>query len=72
MQKTDNDRGSLVFNIKEGKKIYIKEITFTGNTFFSNKELKKIIETSEKGILSWLFDSGQLSETVARQDADRI
>jgi len=72
LQKTDNDRGSLVFNIKEGKKIYIKEITFTGNTFFSNKELKKIIETSEKGILSWLFDSGQLSETVARQDADRI
>ncbi|AEH44484.1 outer membrane protein assembly complex, YaeT protein [Thermodesulfatator indicus DSM 15286] len=44
----------VIFKIKEGKKIYIKKITFEGNKAFSDNDLKKLLEVSEKGHFSWL------------------
>ncbi len=44
----------VIFKIKEGKKAYIKKITFEGNRAFSDKELKKLLEISEKTPLSWV------------------
>ncbi|OAG28494.1 outer membrane protein assembly factor BamA [Thermodesulfatator autotrophicus] len=44
----------VIFKIKEGKKVYIKKITFEGNKAFSDKDLKKLLEISEKGTFSWL------------------
>lgn len=66
------DRVNITFSIKEGIKVYIKEIRIVGNEAFKEKELKKIIETSEKGFFSWLTDSGQLKKDVLEQDAARI
>ncbi len=60
------------FNVEEGSKIYIKEINFVGNSHFKTKELKKIIETSKKGLLSWITDSGMLKEDALDRDAARI
>ncbi|MEW6429192.1 MAG: outer membrane protein assembly factor BamA [Thermodesulfobacteriota bacterium] len=65
-------RVTVAFAIKEGPKIYIKEIRFAGNSFARDKDLKKIIETSEKGFFSWLTDSGLLRREIAEQDAERI
>ncbi|MCK5230356.1 MAG: outer membrane protein assembly factor BamA, partial [Desulfobulbaceae bacterium] len=59
------------FNVEEGSKIYIKEINFVGNSHFKTKELKKIIETSKKGLLSWITDSGMLKEDALDRDAAR-
>ncbi len=44
----------VIFKIKEGKKAYIKKIKFEGNKAFSDKELKKLLEISEKSPLSWI------------------
>ena len=44
----------VIFKIKEGKKAYIKKISFEGNRAFSDKELKKLLEISEKSPLSWV------------------
>ncbi|WP_456433108.1 outer membrane protein assembly factor BamA [Thermosulfuriphilus sp.] len=44
----------VVFKVKEGEKIYIKEIRFEGNRAFKDSELKDILEISEKDWLSWL------------------
>ena len=38
----------LVFHIKEGKKLYIKKITFVGNKAFSEKKLKSLMVLKEK------------------------
>ncbi len=55
MVKMLNPReAKVIFKIKEGKKAYIKKITFEGNKAFSDKELKKLLEISEKSPLSWV------------------
>ncbi len=43
---------NIVFNIKEGKKKYIKKIKFIGNKAFSDKTLKKYLSISEKTVFS--------------------
>jgi len=60
------------FTIDEGVKIYIKEINFEGNTAFDNDELADVIETSEKGLFSWLTESGLIQIDLLRQDSARI
>ncbi len=66
------ETAAVRFVIDEGKKIYIREISFEGNTTFGSGDLEDVIETSEKGWLSWLTDSGLLDRDLLNQDASRI
>lgn len=63
---------NVTFSIKEGSKVYIKDVTIQGNHAFSTKKLTKIIQTSEKGWLSWFTDSGVLNRDIIEQDAARL
>jgi outer membrane protein insertion porin family len=68
-----HDNAEVVFDIKEGKKITIEKIAFTGNKTFSDGELTDVIQTStHKWWLSWLTDAGVLKMDVLRQDAERV
>ncbi|MFH1624330.1 MAG: outer membrane protein assembly factor BamA, partial [Pseudomonadota bacterium] len=62
----------LDFRITENKKTKIKEIRFAGNKAYRDKELQNVMETSEKGLLSWITDSGVLKEDVLDRDIDKI
>lgn len=42
----------IIFDIKEGKKKYIKRIEFVGNKAFSEKELKEFLSISERTVFS--------------------
>ncbi len=42
----------IIFDIKEGKKKYIKKIEFIGNKAFSEKDLKGFLSISEKTVFS--------------------
>ena len=66
------DSVDIHLTIKEGSKIYIKEVNFVGNLHFKTKALKKTIETSKKGWLSWITDSGMLKKDALERDAARI
>ena len=67
------ENAEVVFDIKEGKKITIEKISFTGNKTFSEGELADAIQTSPYSWwLSWLTDAGVLKMDVLRQDAERI
>ncbi|HSR36108.1 MAG TPA: outer membrane protein assembly factor BamA, partial [Desulfurivibrionaceae bacterium] len=66
------ERVNVQFAINEGIKAYIKEIRIAGNTAFSEKELKKVMATSEKGLLSWITESGRLKRDILDQDRSRI
>ncbi len=66
------ERVNIQFAITEGVKVYIKEIRIAGNTAFSEKELKKVMATSEKGLLSWITESGRLKRDILDQDRSRI
>jgi outer membrane protein insertion porin family len=60
------------FQIVEHDKLYIKTITFSGNQAFSNKQLKDVIKTSEKGFFFWLTESGILKPDQLEVDVDRL
>jgi len=63
----------VTFEIKEGRKITIEKIAFTGNNSFSEGELEDAIQTStHKWWLSWLTDAGVLKMDILRQDAERV
>lgn len=66
----DQETGYAIVNydIDEGGKVRIKEIVFEGNEAFSDKELRKQLETSEHGWLSWLIGSGRFDERMFKED----
>jgi outer membrane protein insertion porin family len=66
------DRVRVEFQIKEGEKVFIKEIRFLGNESFKDKELRKVMGTKEKGLLSWFTESGVLKRDILEQDIARI
>jgi outer membrane protein insertion porin family len=66
------ETAAVRFVIDEGKKIYIKEIGFEGNNSFDSDDLEDVIETSTKGFLSWLTESGLLNRDKLEQDSARI
>ncbi|MGI9538436.1 MAG: outer membrane protein assembly factor BamA [Desulfocapsaceae bacterium] len=66
------ETAAVRFVIEEGKKIYIKEIGFEGNSSFDSDDLEDVIETSTKGFLSWLTESGLLNRDLLEQDSARI
>jgi outer membrane protein insertion porin family len=49
-----NDRVDLVFDITEGKKTTVRQINFTGNHVFGDRQLKAVIKTSATSMLSFL------------------
>ncbi len=68
----DNNQADIVFTIEEGKKLKVESITFEGNRFFDEDDLKDEIQTSEKGFWSFITSSGDLNETEAQNDALRL
>lgn len=67
-----NKGADIDFAIDEGKKIYIKKISFKGNTTFDSDVLMDQIQTQEKGWFSWLTASGLLDMDQIKQDTGRI
>jgi len=63
---------ALIYDISEGEKFYIRKIEFVGNTKFDDDDLKDVMETSEKGILSWITKSGLLDEKKLESDIQKI
>jgi len=68
----DPDSAEVRFVIREGRRIYVRKIGFTGNSHFDDGDLEDVIKTSTRGWLSWLTDSGVLSMEEIRQDAARL
>ncbi len=70
--KRKDFQADIEYNIEEGKKLQIREITFVGNSAFSTSKLKGLMGTSEKGLFSWLTSSGDLNQENLSQDAAKL
>lgn len=62
----------VIFRIKEGDKVLIRKIEFEGNHAFSDKKLKKTMETDEKWFMSWLTGAGTYKEEVLKNDVNLL
>jgi len=72
IEPRDNNQADLTFVIEEGVKLRIEKITFIGNSAFSQKELKGVMQTSEKGFFFWLTSSGELNKENLNQDVAKL
>jgi len=72
IEELENNQADLTFTIDEGEKIRIRSIVFEGNNTYSDKKLKGLMKTSEKGFFSWLTSSGDLKREDLSQDVARL
>src|SRR5665213_1680017 len=60
-----NGRVNLVFEIKDGEKLAVRQVLFTGNSAFSTTKLKAVVKTGVTNVLSFLLNNDTY-------DADRV
>lgn len=63
---------ALEFRIKEGGKLKIEKIAFEGNRSFSSKQLKGVIMTKEKGLISSILGKDLYREDMLKMDGFKI
>ena len=68
----ENNVADLQFTIDEGPKVLIKKISFVGNKAYTDKKLKGIIKSSERGFLSFITSSGELNKEELNQDVKKL
>ena len=64
--------GTIIFKIKEGPKVRIKLIKFTGNTHIRAKRLIGEMEIKKWGWFSWLTDTGVYKDEQFEDDLDKL
>jgi outer membrane protein insertion porin family len=62
----------VTFRVTEGPKLKIERILITGNEYFTTKAILKTMDTSEKGIFSFITDSGTFKKDVIENDIRKI
>lgn len=63
---------ALIYDIREGEKYHVRKIEFVGNTKFDDRALRKVMDTSEKGVFSFITGSGLLDEKKLETDLQKI
>ena len=62
----------VILSIRENDRLYIRSISFEGNEAYTSKELKNMMSTSEKGVFSFITDSGLLKRDQLKQDVGKL
>jgi len=62
----------VVYQIKENERLFIEKIRFEGNKTYTDKELRNMLNTQEKGILYFFDDSGILKKDLLKQDVAKL
>ena len=71
-ETTAGNLTDILIKINEGEKVSIEKIRFHGNKHFSDRELRKVIETQEKTWYSFLNDSGIYQKDILKLDRFRV
>ncbi len=66
------DEVTLTYQIDEGNKVKIKEIRIEGKKVFSEKKIKGVMETKERGLFSFITSSGYYKKNQMDVDVEKI
>ncbi|MCK9171971.1 MAG: outer membrane protein assembly factor BamA [Desulfuromonas sp.] len=66
------NEATVFFDIVEGPKVTIDNIHFEGNRVFSDRKLRKFMQTKRWWIFSWLTSSGTYNEEMLQNDLELI
>jgi outer membrane protein insertion porin family len=72
VENLDTNEAVVSFKIDEGPKGAIDKILFKGNQRLKSDELKKVMATKEKGLLSFLTKTGILDEDALKNDVQLL
>ena len=62
----------VVFDIQEGRQVSMNTINFAGNRAFDSKQLRQLMQTKERGLLTWITKSGRIDRDVVEDDLQAI
>ena len=65
-------RSVITFTISEGARAYVTEVDFVGNDHLTAKELRKVMKTRKKNLLSFINKSGLFKEDEFQADLDSL
>jgi outer membrane protein insertion porin family len=65
-------RSVVTFTISEGGRAFVTEVDFVGNQHLTTKELRKVMKTRKKNLLSFINKSGLFKEDDFQQDLDSL
>ncbi len=72
----DRDRvggfGTVTFRVREGERVKIAEVRFTGNGHVKARKLRKEMETKKWWMFSWLTGSGRFKDDQFEDDLDKL
>jgi outer membrane protein insertion porin family len=68
----DRNEATLTFEIIEREQVLVDMIRFEGNAVFTDRQLRKAIETKERWFLSWLTGRGKFNEDILKDDMQRL
>jgi outer membrane protein insertion porin family len=72
VEELPNNEVYLIYRINEGKRAYIRRISFTGNKNFTDDDLRDVMDTSEKGFFSFFSHSGYLDTKKLEGDVFKL
>ena len=68
----DNNRANVVFDIVEGDRTKITDISFVGNNAYSDRRLTDILSINESNLLSWLRKDDIYDPDRMRADEEKL
>jgi len=67
-----NNQVELIYSVKENRKIFVQNIRFIGNHTFTDQQLKAVIRTKEKNVLSFMNRSGTYIKELLQYDRQAV
>lgn len=72
-QRTANGTyDDIIFDINEGRLQSMNSIEFAGNKAFSDDQLRRLMETKERGFFTWVTKSGRINREQVDEDLQKI
>jgi outer membrane protein insertion porin family len=65
---TDEVGAAVTFVIDEGEVVRVKRITIIGNEALSTREIKRLMRTKQKSLLSFITGAGRFNEFILQND----
>ncbi len=72
IEPQENNQVNVVFKIQENEEIKVRKVLFLGNEKFSDKALRKILQTKKKSLLSFITSAGAYKEDLLHDDVIRL
>lgn len=68
----ENNQVNVIFRVQENEEIKVRRVSFLGNSQFSDKKLRGIMQTKKKSLLSFITSAGVYKEDLLKDDLTRL